>query len=256
MGMTQEQRIAKGTVTIFILSITLLICLGVTTVLAYFAGNQTTNTTLVMGGPVYVTLVDKELKPTPGQGSLIMNLKGNRSYVLPGLGIDMQAIAKIQSSDEYHTPALLRAILDVDVVGLDSYLAADVERQIRQSMGECLTTRIENIRDGWVEYEGEYYFCAGKKGVNSEGQEFIELLPIDSDATGEPITFINGTFQFPYKAYTNEYSNIEITFSLTFQAIQSKLQDKVNSIANVKAVLDDIDWEKQNTEVKIQTINF
>ena len=59
--MTQEQRITKGTVTIFILSITLLICLGVTTVLAYFAGSQTSNTTLVMGGPVYVSLVDKEL---------------------------------------------------------------------------------------------------------------------------------------------------------------------------------------------------
>lgn len=255
--MTQEQRITKGTITIFILSITLLICLGVTTVLAYFAGNETSNTTLVMGGPVYVTVVDKELKPTPGQGNLIMNLKGNRSYVLPGLGIDMQAIAKIQSSDENHTPALLRAKLDVDVKGLNNErYAAEVERQIRESMGECLTTRIDNVRDGWVEYEGEYYFCAGQKAINEQGQEYIELLPLHSDATGLPITFINGTFQFPYKAYTNEYSNVEITFNLTFQAIQSQLQGKDNSIANVKAVLDEIDWEKQPTAVKIQTINF
>ena len=255
--MTQEQRITKGTITIFILSITLLICLGVTTVLAYFAGTETSNTTLVMGGPVYVSVVDKELKPTPGQGNLIMNLKGNRSYVLPGLGIDMQAIAKIQSSDENHTPALLRAILDVDVKGLNNDKhAAEVERQIRESMAECLTTRIDNVRDGWVEYEGEYYFCAGKKAVNTEGQEFIELLPLHSDATGLPITFINGTFQFPYKAYTNEYSNIEITFTLTFQAIQSQLQGKDNSIANVKNVLDEINWEKQNTTVQIQNINF
>lgn len=255
--MTQEQRITKGTVTIFILSITLLICLGVTTVLAYFAGSQTSNTTLVMGGPVYVSLVDKELKPTPGQGNLIMNLKGDNAYVLPGLGIDMQAIAKIQSSDEYHTPALLRAKLDVDVYGLkDDRLAVEVERQIRESMAECLTTRIDNIRDGWVMYEDEYYFCAGKKAINAQGQEYIEMLPIHSDATGEPVTFINGTFQFPYKAYTNEYSNIQITFTLTFQAIQSQLQGQDNTIANVKAVLDDVDWEKQNTTVKIQNINF
>ena len=255
--MTQEQRITKGTVTIFILSITLLICLCVTTVLAYFAGNQTSNTTLVMGGPVYVSLVDKDLNPTPGQGSLIMNLKGNRSYVLPGLGIDMQAIAKIQSSDNNGTPALLRAILDVDIVGLNSdKLCAEVERQIRESMGECLTTRIDGIRDGWVSYEDAYYFCAGQKEIDANGQEYISLLPIYSDKTGNPITFINGTFQFPYKAYTNEYSNIEITFSLTFQAIQSKLQDKPNSIANVKAVLDEVNWEEQDNEIKLQTIYF
>ena len=254
--MTQEQRITKGTVTIFILSITLLICLCVTTVLAYFAGSQTTNTTLVMGGPVYVTVVDKDLQPTPGQGSLVMNLKGNRSYVLPGLGIDMQAIAKIQSSDKYGTPALLRAILDVDVVGLNDKLSAEVERQIRESMAECLTGRVEGVRNGWVEYEGEYYFCNSEKGIDSLGQEFIEMRAIESDASGDPITFINGTFQFPYKAYTNEYSNIQITFTLTFQAIQAKIQDKVNSIANVKSVLDEIDWEKQNNTVKIQTINF
>ncbi|MBE5758242.1 MAG: hypothetical protein E7345_04930 [Clostridiales bacterium] len=255
--MTQEQRITKGTITIFILSIILLLCLGATTVLAYFAGNQSSNTTLVMGGPVYVTIVDKNNQPTPGQGNLIMNLKGDRQYVLPGLGIDMQAIAKIQSSDEHATPALLRAKLDISVFGLNEKQAKEVERQIRESMAECLTTRIDGIRDGWVEYEGDYYLCYAEKSTDGQGQEYIEMWPVVSDATGSGITFINGTFQFPYKAYTNEYSNVEITFKLTFQAIQSKLEKAENSIPNVKKVLDEINWETQATnDVRIQNINL
>ena len=124
-------------------------------------------------------------------------------------------------------------------------------------LGVCIEHFLcARLSDRCSEYEGEYYFCNSEKGIDSLGQEFIEMRAIESDASGDPITFINGTFQFPYKAYTNEYSNIQITFTLTFQAIQAKIQDKVNSIANVKSVLDEIDWEKQNNTVKIQTINF
>ena len=56
--MTHEQKIKRGTVVIFILSMILLFCLCAATTLAYFAGRQENHTILVMGGPVTVDMVD------------------------------------------------------------------------------------------------------------------------------------------------------------------------------------------------------
>ena len=109
--MTQEQKVTRGTVTIFILSILLLICLCATATLAYFAGSQKTTTTLILGGPVRVSMVNKNLDETIGQGKLVMNIKTDHTELLPGMGIDMQAIANVSSSNIYPTDALLRAIL-------------------------------------------------------------------------------------------------------------------------------------------------
>lgn len=255
--MTQEQKINKGTVIIFILSIVLLLCLCVTAVLAYFAGNQTSTKTLIMGGPVRVSMVDNNYQDISGQGNLVMNLKSNRTELLPGMGIDMQAIAKLTSSDINSTNALLRAILDIEVIGISDNLAKQVEYQIRESMADSLSFRIdsneEGARDGWVEFDdGNYYYCSQTKVKDSEtGQEYIELKAIPTSSIGNNITFINGTFQFPYKTYTNKFADIEIIFTLRFQAIQDKLVNDEgeripNTIFNVKQVLDNVDWEKHN----------
>ena len=75
--MTQEQKINRGTIIIFVLSIILLVCLCVTTTLAYFAGKQSSNTTLILGGPVRVSIIDNENNDTYGQGNLVMNIKGS-----------------------------------------------------------------------------------------------------------------------------------------------------------------------------------
>ena len=105
-----------------------------------------------MGGPVRVKMVDGQYSDTIGQGALTMNLNSDRDKLLPGMGIDMQAIAKVTSSDINATPALLRAILTVDVEGVNANLAADIEYLIQDAMTECLTTRIDssevNARDG------------------------------------------------------------------------------------------------------------
>lgn len=251
--MTQEQRVTRGTITIFALSILLLICLIATTTLAYFAGEQDTTTTLILGGPVRVSLVDKHLDDTIGQGNLIMNIKTDHTELLPGMGIDMQAIANVSSSDIYPTDALLRCILEVSVVGINETLAKEVQKQIRDSMSECITYRIDGIRDGWVYFDdGNYYYCSkDKKYDETTNEEYIELLSISTSGTGNPIAFINGTFQFPYKYYTNVYSNINITFTLRFEAIQEIIVnedgDRIpNTIFNVKSVLDNMDWEKHN----------
>ena len=77
------------------------------------------------------------------------------------------------------------------------------------------------------------------------------MLPIDTSDEGNNVTFINGTFQFPTKYYTNQYAHAEITFNLTFEAIQEVIVDEngdriPNTIFNVKNVLDGVDWEKHN----------
>lgn len=255
--MTQEQKVNRGTIIIFILSIVLVCCLCVTATLAYFAGNQTNNTTLIMGGPVRVSMVNREYQETLGEGNLVMNLKSSRNELLPGMGIDMQAIAKLTSSDINPTSALLRAILDVEVIGLSDNLAREVEYMIRKDLGNSLTYRIDSnsqgARDGWIQFDdGYYYYCSQTKEVDpATGQEFIALKPISTNSIGNNITFINGTFQFPTQAYTNMYANVEIIFNLTFQAIQDQLVNNdgeriPNTIFNVKSILDGVDWNKHN----------
>ena len=251
--MTQEQKINRGTIIIFVLSIILVLCLCVTATLAYFAGNQEANTTLIMGGPVRVSMVNKEYEETYGQGNLVMNIKGNRQEILPGIGIDMQAIAKLTSSDINPTSALLRAKLDVEVIGLNATLAKHVQNIIRTDLGKCLTFRVDSsqqgARDGWVMFDdGNYYYCSQNKVVDPvTNQEYIAMKPISTSSVGNNITFINGTFQFPTQAYTNRYADVEIIFTLTFQAIQDQLVndngDRIpNTIFNVKQVLDDLGY--------------
>ena len=255
--MTQEQKINRGTIIIFILSIVLVLTLCGAATLAYFAGKQDANVTLIMGGPVRVSMVNNNFEETKGSGKLVMNLKANRTTLVPGIGIDMQAIAKLTSSDINPTPALLRAILDIDVVGINAKLGKDVENMIRNEMNYYLTLRRDSTedrpRDGWVLFDdGNYYYCSQNKQYDSvTNQEYITLKAIDTSAVGNNIPFINGTFQFPRKMYTNIYANVDITFNLTFQAIQDQLVDEngdriPNTIFNVKKVLDSVDWQKHN----------
>ena len=253
--MTQEQKINRGTIIIFILSIVLVICLCATATLAYFAGNQKSNATLILGGPVRVSMVKNNNDEIYGKGNLVMNIYGNRDNILPGIGIDVQAIAKLTSSDYDPTRALLRALLDISVTGISPEQAKKVEYMIRRDMGKALTGRIdgtsEYARDGWVLYEGDYYYCSKDKQVDPKtNEEYIVLCPISTLAAGYNITFINGTFQFP-QDYTNEYANVEITFCLTFQAIQEVMVNENNkqvpaTIPTVKSVLDTLDWSKHN----------
>lgn len=255
--MTQEQKINRGTIIIFILSIVLVACLCATATLAYFAGNQKSNVTLIMGGPVRVTMVNGKYEKTYGDGNLVMNIKCGRDNLLPGIGVDMQAIAKLTSSDINSTPALLRAILDITVTGISTDRAKRVETMIRNDLGNALTSRIdissEYHRDGWVQFDdGYYYYCSEKPKIDKKTQtEYVELKSVSTNAVGNNIPFINGTFQFPRREYTNEYANIEITFNLTFQAIQNKIlnedgEEIPNTIQNVKQVLDGLDWNKHN----------
>lgn len=255
--MTQEQKVNRGTIIIFILSVLLLIALCATTVLAYFAGNEKSQTTLIMGGPVRVSMVNGNYDETYGEGNLTMNIKGNRQILLPGIGIDMQAIAKLTSSDINPTNALLRATLDIQVNGISSDLGSYVEYLIRQEIGRSLTTRIdskeEEARDGWVKFDdGNYYYCDQTKLIDeSTNQEYIACKSVSTSSIGNNVTFINGVFQFPSQAYTNRYADVEIVFTLTFQAIQDHLVDDEgnllpNTIFNVKQTLDGVDWNKHN----------
>ena len=263
--MTQEQKVTRGSVVIFILSIVLLLCLGLTATLAYFAGSQTSDMTLILGGPVRVSIVDNKHNETLGNGNLVMKIKTGRKELLPGMGIDMQAIAHITSSQINSTRALLRARLDIDVRNLTEIQSLqlsesqikDIEEEvgviIRDSIKNSLTYRQDSLQDGWVYFEdGNYYYCSKDKVLDPEtNQEYIEVHAIDTSDEGNNIPFINGTFQFPTKYYTNLYANAEITFYLTFEAIQEVIVDEngdriPNTIQNVKKVLDNVDWDKHN----------
>lgn len=250
--MTQEQKVTRGSIVIFILSIILLVCLCVTATLAYFAGSQTSDMTLILGGPVRVSMVDRNFNETPGLGKLVMKIKTGSDELLPGMGIDMQTIAHITSSQNNATKALLRARLDITVKNLSTEEEKEVEDMIRTSLARCLDYREDGVKDGWVLFDdGNFYYCSKDKTRGSDGLDYIEMLSISTSDEGANVTFINGTFQFPSKYYTNQYSHAEITFNLTFEAIQEVIVDSngeriPNTIFNVKQVLDSVDWEKHN----------
>lgn len=282
--MTQEQRVTRGSIVIFILSIVLLVCLFVTTTLAYFAGTQKNNVTLILGGPVRVTMIDNNYNVIPSNGKLSMTIKTGNEELLPGMGIDIQTIAHVTSSQVNSTRALLRAKLDISVVNelflndnnVESFTKEELEElkslseeeinrryalteeelnelhnMISQALAKCLTYREDNVRDGWVLYDGDFYYCSKNKGRNENGQEYIQLLSIDTSDEGTNITFINGTFQFPTKYYTNKYAHAEIHLKLTFEAIQEVLVDNQgnripNTLENVKTILDNVDWDKHD----------
>lgn len=252
MEMTQEQKVTRGSIVIFILSIILLVCLFVTTTLAYFAGSQTSDMTLILGGPVRVSMVDRNFNEAQGLGNLVMRIKTGREELLPGMGIDMQTIAHITSSHNNSTSALLRAKLDVTVHNLSPDEEKEVETIIRNSLASCLNYREDGIKDGWVLFDdGNFYYCSKNKAVSDDGAEYIVMSEIQTSDEGSNITFINGTFQFPSKYYTNQYSHAEITFNLTFEAIQAHFQDEdgntiPNTIFNIKEILDNVDWSKHN----------
>jgi len=231
----------------------LLACLCLTATLAYFAGQQTSDMTLILGGPVRITIRDNKYNETIGDGNLVMNIKTGREELLPGMGIDVQAIAHITSSQINSTKALLRAKIDIEVHNLTPTQEKEVEAMIRSSLAECLTYRQENARHGWVMFDdGNFYYCDKENYYDAEtNKEYIQLLSINTSDEGEHVTFINGTFQFPTKYYTNQYAHAEILFTLRFEAIQEVLVDEdgdriPNTIFNVKKVLDGVDWEKHN----------
>lgn len=252
--MTQEQKITRGSVVIFILSIILLLCLAVTATLAYFAGSQTSDTTLILGGPVRVTIKDRQANETIGDGNLVMKIKTNREELLPGMGIDMQAVAYVTSSQINSTNALLRAKLDIQVHNLTTAQEQEVEQMIRDSLAQCLTYREDTTQDGWVLFDdGNFYYCSKDKYVDPETkQEYIIMKPINTSDKGNNIAFINGTFQFPTKYYTNVYSHAEIVFNLRFEAIQDRFTNEEgtdfipNTIFNIKNILDGVNWETHN----------
>ena len=258
--MTQEQKAARGSIIIFVLSIVLILCLSVTATLAYFAGEDTSVTTLVVGGPVTVGLFDGNDNRRYGAEELVMGLT-DASSVKPGMGIDLSASARVYSSDIDPTEAILRAIIGVEVnhsnnmfisqATLD-YVKRSLPDLIKNNMLPILHNRIDSSRmdgrDGWVYYEGDFYYCSAEMEDNE-----IVLKPIVTNSEGQKVWFMQGVFAMP-STITNDYSALSVTITLTFQAIQKVLVDDdgvrmKNTLHNVKTVLDaftEEDWAKQN----------
>ena len=260
--MTQEQRINRGSIVIFILSIVLILCLTLTATLAYFAGSDVSNTTLVIGGPVTVTMVDGNNQQEYGANKLVMGIRSDTVDLRPGTGIDLRASAMVWSSDIDPTPALLRAVISVSVESTGNPFVSQATMNkvketlpglIRESMMTNLDARVDSTevgpKPGWVFFDGAFYYCSEER----DGTD-IMMEPIVTNASGRKIKFLDGVFLMP-TTLTNDYSNLAITITLTFQAIQEVLKDDngktiKNSIENVKEVLDaftDDDWDRHNS---------
>lgn len=259
--MTQEQRINRGSIVIFILSIVLILCLTVTATLAYFAGDDTSSTTLVIGGPVTVKMFDGDDDEEYGAHNLVMGITDSYN-VRPGMGVDIRTSARVYSSNTDPNDALLRAVININVESTGNPFVSDstlemvkltLPQMIVENMMTNLYERVDSTqvasRDGWVYHDGAFYYCSQDRDEDGD----IVLKSIITNADGQKIQFMDGIFLLP-TTMTNDYSCLKVTITLTFQAIQSVLFDDngremKNTISNVKSVLDaftDEDWDNHN----------
>ena len=75
------------------------------------------------------------------------------------------------------------------------YYKNELQKAFRDALARSLTYRKEGVQDGWLLYEGDYYYCNKDKGYDENNKEFIEVLSIDTSDEGTNIPFINGKFQ-------------------------------------------------------------
>lgn len=259
--MTLEARVKRGSTIIFILSMLLIACLIVTSTLAYFAGKDESKKVLMVGGPVRVELRDRGDTRTTGSGQLKMSI--DYAYSLPGMGVDLQAVAHLSSTAKTDTTnptnALLRAIVDVKVSNIlhsegvsDEVISAEIKAMMINSIDEVLVHRVEGVQDGWVRYtDNNFYYCDKNLEESNVVMKSIEYTAVSGGMTTADITLVNGTFLMPRKDMVNRHSETDLIIIIRFEALQNKLPDAdgnriPNTIYNAKNIFDGINWGIHN----------
>lgn len=213
---TNKKKKSKlGAFALVALCLMLGIFLSVGATIAWFAGSDTANSTMFLGGPVNVVLTNSEGTITSGDNTLTTTIA--RSALLPGMAIDFQALAKVTSTDANPTPALLRAKVTC-VVQNDT--AGVVNNALNDEIVRVITMRT-NSTDGWLKNGDYYYWCSA--GTGEAGNAV--MADIATSSAGTSITFINDRIILPGKEITNASADSEVTFTVLFEAVQAFLPD-------------------------------
>lgn len=222
-----SKEINKYTSLIIVLSVLLAISLIAGATFAWFASTDRENTTITLGDPVVVNIVeqtDGTILPDGAELPFVIN----NAKLLPGMQIKTYASVRFQES---RTPALLRVKLNVSVEssGASSSEVAELTENLRnQIIDKALKFDPEDYSlPLWVldSSTGWWYYTAGESLDNNDTKNTL-VKAIDC-STGPVIDFLNPYTRsqniiFP-TTVDNKFADSKVTFWFSVQAIQAKI---------------------------------
>ena len=222
-----SKEINKYTSLIIVLSVLLAISLVAGATFAWFASTEREVTTITLGDPVVVNIVEQTDGTILADGAELPFIINNQR-LMPGMQIKTFASVRFQESK---TPALLRVKLNVSVEssGASSAEVADlVENLNNQIIDKALKfdTELYSL-PLWVldTSTGWWYYTGGDSLDNNDTKNTL-VKAIDC-TTGPVIDFLNPYTKsqsviFP-TTVDNKFSSSKVTFWFSVQAIQAKI---------------------------------
>ncbi len=218
--MKVSKEINKYTSLIIVLSVLLAISLVAGATFAWFASTDRSTTTINLGDPVVVNIVEKDdgtILPDGAELPFVIN----NDHLLPGMRINTYASVKFQAS---RTPALLRVKLNVSVEGGSASQAEITE--LATNLNEQIYNKA--IFDGesysWC-YDpdtGWWYYTNGNNDLQDYKNSTVEQINCE---LGPIIDFLNPYTKNQYlimpSTVDNKFSSAKVTFWFSVQAVQA-----------------------------------
>lgn len=215
--MKLSKEINKYTSLIIVLSVLLAISLVAGATFAWFASTDRAVTTINLGDPVVVNIVEKDDGTILADGAELPFVINNER-LLPGMRINTYAAAKFQPS---MTPALLRVKLNVSVEG-GSASQAEITELVK-ALNQQISDRA-GFDGSWC-YDTEtgwWYYTNGNNDYQNVKNSLVENINCE---TGPIIEFLNPYtknqhLQMPTNI-DNKFSTAKVTFWFAVQAVQA-----------------------------------
>jgi predicted ribosomally synthesized peptide with SipW-like signal peptide len=214
---------SKYTILIVILSVLLAISLIVGSTFAWFVSSDTASSSIVLGDPVELNIVDLNNQIITGDNkNLPIIIPGNK--LLPGMPINVLARVLFTQSN---TPALLRAQVNVSVLNVpeDPENQEEIDNQTDALLEALNDSLAGSVDANWVySSTDQWWYYIGSNAIETNILETV-VYRIDNESEYEAdrrVTFMSGSFIFPYFV-GNLFSNADIKFEVEFQAIQGYL---------------------------------
>lgn len=218
--MKLSKEINKYTSLIIVLSVLLAISLVAGATFAWFASTDRAVTTINLGDPVVVNIVEKDDGTILADGAELPFVINNER-LLPGMRINTYAAAKFQPS---MTPALLRVKLNVSVEGGSASQAEITE--LAEALNSQIFAKASFDGEGypWC-YDTEtgwWYYTNGNNDQQDYKNSLVENINCE---TGPIIEFLNPYTKNQYllmpSDVDNKFSTAKVTFWFAVQAVQA-----------------------------------
>ena len=198
-----------------------------------------------MGGPVYIRFSDNSAtNTTSGKGQLKTELPAGWDKLYPGMNINFEATAIVEGHTfnnttnngeswyQYTSTSVLRAKIRLEVYDPRTDGTSDISQEVYDWLWPQLkqiavtdTTEtgmwiFDELDTETAENNYFYYAVKNQTGISSSG-EYL-LSEVGGLAENVAIDFLNdAVIQLPGIELTNEHADCDLTFTITFEAVQA-----------------------------------